>query len=103
MLAGQPVHGPNPRLTYKSVGKTASESLPDSASPRKAEREVAELRKFQRPGHEFPDRPGKHTRKTGTHNRYFAVASELAGTLSRVFGERQANRESIRSYLRPLC
>jgi hypothetical protein len=50
---GQPVHGPNLRLTYKIDGKTVSESLPDSAAVRKAEREVAEFRNFQRLSHEF--------------------------------------------------
>src|ERR1017187_3903506 len=45
----------------------------------------------------------QHTRKTGTHNRYFATASELVGTLSRVFGEMQHHPESIRSYLLPFC
>ncbi len=50
---GQPVHGPNLRLTYKVDGKTVSESLPDSAAVRKAEREVAEFRNFQQLSHEF--------------------------------------------------
>ena len=50
---GQPVHGPNLRLTYKIDSKTVSESLPDSAAVRKAEREVAEFRNFQRLSHEF--------------------------------------------------
>ena len=49
------------------------------------------------------ERLWQHTRKTGTHNRYFATASELVGTLSRVFGEMQDNPESIRSYLLPFC
>ena len=40
-------HGPNIRLTYKVNGKTVSESLPDSAAIRKAEREIAEFRKLQ--------------------------------------------------------
>jgi transposase len=31
----------------------------------------------------------QHTRKTGTHNRYFATETELVGTLSRVFREMQ--------------
>jgi hypothetical protein len=44
---GQPGHGPNLRLTYKIDGKTISESLPTPAAIRKAEREVAEFRKFQ--------------------------------------------------------
>src|SRR6266853_2028472 len=49
------------------------------------------------------ERLWQHTRKTGTHNRYFATASELVGTLSRVFGEMQDHPESIRSYLLPSC
>jgi hypothetical protein len=40
-------HGPNLRLTYKLNGKTVTESLPDQAATRKAEREVAEFRKLQ--------------------------------------------------------
>ena len=50
---GQPVHGPNLRLTYKVDGKTVSESLPTSAAIHKAEREVAEFRKFQQLTREF--------------------------------------------------
>jgi hypothetical protein len=50
---GQPVHGPNLRLTYKVDGKTVSESLPTPAAIRKAEREVAEFRKFQQLTREF--------------------------------------------------
>lgn len=50
---GQPVHGPNPRLTYKVDGKTISEALPNPAAVRKAEREVAEFRNFQQLSHEF--------------------------------------------------
>lgn len=44
---GQPGHGPNFRLTYKVEGKTISEALPTPAAIHKAEREVAEFRKFQ--------------------------------------------------------
>src|SRR5881392_1509021 len=44
---GEPAHGPNFRLTYKVDGKTISESLPTPAAIRKAEREVAEFRRFQ--------------------------------------------------------
>src|ERR1035438_5600811 len=44
---GQSGHGPNLRLTYKADGKTLSESLPSPAAIHKAEREVAEFRKFQ--------------------------------------------------------
>jgi len=42
-----PGHGPNLRLTYKVDGKTVTESLPDQAATRKAERENAEFRKLQ--------------------------------------------------------
>jgi len=42
-----PGHGPNLRLTYKVEGKTATESLPDQAAMRKAEREIVEFRKLQ--------------------------------------------------------
>ena len=40
-------HGPTLRLTYKAHGKTICEALPSTASVRKAEREIAEFRKFQ--------------------------------------------------------
>jgi len=42
-----PGHGPNLRLTFKIKGKTVTESLPDQAATRKAEREIAEFRKLQ--------------------------------------------------------
>jgi hypothetical protein len=44
---GNPVHGPNPRLTYKDQGKTVTESLPTPAAQKKAEREIAEFRHFE--------------------------------------------------------
>ena len=40
---GEPVHGPNPRLTFKVQGKTVTESLPTPAAFKKAEREIAEF------------------------------------------------------------
>ncbi len=43
----QPGHGPFDRLTYKLDGKTISESLPTLAELSKAEREVAEFRRYQ--------------------------------------------------------
>ena len=46
--ADDPGHGPNLRLTYKSGGKTVTEALPTPWAVRKAEREIAEFRKFQR-------------------------------------------------------
>ncbi len=50
---GQPGHGPNFRLTYKVKGKSISESLPTPAAIHKAEREVAEFRKFRQLSREF--------------------------------------------------
>ena len=50
---GHPGHGPHLRLTYKVGGKTASQSLSDAASARKAEEEVAEFRKFQQVSRKF--------------------------------------------------
>jgi transposase len=49
------------------------------------------------------ERLWQHTRKTGTHNRYFATPGELVATLTRVFEEMQACPTSIRSYLLPFC
>lgn len=42
-----PGHGPNFRLTYKINGKTVTESFPNPAAQRKAEREVAAFRTYQ--------------------------------------------------------
>src|SRR5215831_17221045 len=50
---GQPVHGPNPRLTYKVQGKTVTKSLPNPAAQKKAEREIAEFRRFEQLMQEF--------------------------------------------------
>ena len=48
-----PGHGPNLRLTYKWHGKTVTEALPSPAAVRKAEREIAEFRDYQRLGREL--------------------------------------------------
>ena len=48
-----PGHGPNLRLTYKWQGKTVTEALPTPAAVRKAEREIAEFRDYQRLGKEL--------------------------------------------------
>jgi len=45
---GDPGHGPNFRLTCKVKGKTVAETLSSPAALHKAQREVAEFRKFQR-------------------------------------------------------
>lgn len=49
----QPGHGPTDRLTYKLAGKTVTESLPSPAALGKAEREVAQFRKFQQLSQRF--------------------------------------------------
>ena len=48
-----PGHGPNLRLTYKWHGKTVTEALPTLLAVRKAEREIAEFRDYQRLGREL--------------------------------------------------
>jgi len=42
-----PGHGPNDRLTYKRKGKTITETFATAVAQRKAQREIAEFRKFQ--------------------------------------------------------
>ncbi len=44
---GDPGHAPHSRLTYKLRGKTVTESFPTPAAQRKAEREIAEFRRYQ--------------------------------------------------------
>jgi hypothetical protein len=51
----QPGHGPFDRLTYKLDGKTVSESLSTLAALSKAEREVAEFRRYQQLSRQFVD------------------------------------------------
>lgn len=49
------------------------------------------------------ERLWQHTRKNGTHNRYFAHQEELVGTLTRVFHDMQAHPETVRPYLESFC
>jgi transposase len=49
------------------------------------------------------ERIWQHTRKTGTHNRYFVTEAEIVTTLTRVFGDIQTRPDAIRSYLNPFC
>lgn len=44
---GDPGHAPHLRLTYKLRGKSITESFPSPAAQRKAEREIAEFRRYQ--------------------------------------------------------
>jgi hypothetical protein len=46
------------------------------------------------------ERLWKHTRKNGTHNRYFINEDEIVSTLTRVFGNMQSNPDIVRPYLR---
>jgi hypothetical protein len=50
---GDPGHGPHLRLTYKSEGKTITESFATPAAQRKAEREIAEFRRYQQLSRSF--------------------------------------------------
>ena len=56
----QPGHGPHTRLTYKAGPKTVTESLPTPAAVGKAEREVAQFRKFQQLSREFVETQYPH-------------------------------------------
>ena len=49
------------------------------------------------------ERLWQHTRRTGTHNRYFSSEDDLLATLTRVFGEIQAAPDLILPYLLPFC
>ncbi len=48
-------HGPNYRLTFRHHGKTVTESFPNEAAKRKAQREIAEFRRWQQLSREFVD------------------------------------------------
>ena len=49
------------------------------------------------------ERLWQHTRKNGTHNRFFSGPDALLTTLTRVFTEMQSYPQLIRSYLVPFC
>jgi transposase len=49
------------------------------------------------------ERLWRHTRKNGTHNRFFAGLDALVATLTRIFGEMQSHPQLISSYLAPYC
>jgi len=49
------------------------------------------------------ERLWQHTRKTGTHNRFFGGVDALFATLTRVFGEMQSHPQLISSYLALFC
>lgn len=49
------------------------------------------------------ERLWQYTRRTGTHNRYFAEPTELLSTLTHVFCDMQRHPELIRPYLLSFC
>jgi transposase len=49
------------------------------------------------------ERPWQHTRKNGTHNRFFGGLDALLATLTRVFGEMQSHPQLIQANLTPFC
>lgn len=51
--ADHPGHGPHWRLTYKSDGRTRTQSLPSARERQKVEAEVAEFRRFQQLNRQF--------------------------------------------------
>jgi hypothetical protein len=53
--AGDPGHGPYYRLTRKVNSKTVTETFPSPASLAKAQREVAECRRFRKLGDQLLD------------------------------------------------
>ncbi len=48
-----PGHAPHPRLTYKSDGKTVTESFPSPAAQRQVERQISAFRDYQQLSHSF--------------------------------------------------
>ncbi len=49
------------------------------------------------------ERLWQHTRRTGTHNRFFPSVADLNATLTRVFTDMQRHPILIESYLAPFC
>ncbi|MGD0966373.1 MAG: transposase, partial [Candidatus Acidiferrales bacterium] len=49
------------------------------------------------------ERLWQHTRRNGTHNRFFSGVDHLLPTLTRVFDEMQSYPQLIRSYLTSFC
>lgn len=48
-----PGHGPHRQLTQKVAGKTVTQALSSTEAIRKAEKEIAEFRRFQKLAHEL--------------------------------------------------
>src|SRR5574337_1865706 len=82
----QPGHGPNLRLTYKVQGKTITESLPNPAAMRKAEREIYEFRQYQ----------GLHKEFLEVHAQICQMRPSEPDTLSK-----QEKKRSTRSSKKP--
>ena len=79
-----PGHGPHFQLTQKVDGKTATQNLPSPAAVRKAEREIAEFRKFQTLTGELVDvnrkicrlRPVEQTEQTAQEKKLHRQSSK---------------------------
>jgi len=84
---GQSAHGPHYRLTYKVDGRTVTESFPTPAAQRKAEREVAEFRRYQELSRAFVEtneticraRPVEDTLSAQEKKRRKSSSKKLAG------------------------
>ena len=77
-----PGHGPTLRLTYKTQGKTISEALPTPVSVRKAEREIAEFRKFQELSRSFLEVNEKICRLRPIEDQALSAQEKKRRTLS---------------------
>jgi hypothetical protein len=49
------------------------------------------------------ERLWQHTRRAGTHNRFFATVADLTATVTRVFADMQRFPWTIEAYLAPFC
>lgn len=49
------------------------------------------------------ERLWQHTRRTGTHNRFFVTVADLSATVTRVFADMQRFPSLIKGYLAPFC
>jgi len=78
-----PGHDPHPRLTYKAQGKTVTESLGSPAAERKAEREIAEFRRYQEASRAFLEINEKICRARPVEDTLTAAEKKRLKTSSR--------------------
>lgn len=82
-----PGHGPNFRLTYKTNGKTVTESFPSPAARHKAEREIEEYRRWQELSREFIEVNARLCR--------LRLAEEAAPTPQKKKPQKSSSRKSV--------